>query len=78
MWRKAIINHLYWSASSTPDGDGELMAAKFRAISNHVINKHEGHDEHSEWTRCAHSDDITPRQWMREGSYACCYPKHEE
>ena len=31
-WRKAIISHLYWSACSTPSGDGDIMLAKFRSM----------------------------------------------
>lgn len=72
LWKKAIINHLYWAASSTPSGKGELMAAKFRSFVNHVVNKHEGHNEHEEFTRCVHSEDIQPRQWMKEGNI--CIP----
>eukprot|EP00057_Strongylocentrotus_purpuratus_P024708 XP_011679182.1 PREDICTED: uncharacterized protein LOC105445380 [Strongylocentrotus purpuratus] len=25
LWQRSIINHVYWCASSTPDGDGEMM-----------------------------------------------------
>ncbi|PIK49341.1 hypothetical protein BSL78_13800 [Apostichopus japonicus] len=31
-WIKSITNHLYWCASSSPDGDGGVMAAKWASI----------------------------------------------
>ncbi|XP_050411067.1 uncharacterized protein LOC126825423 [Patella vulgata] len=38
LWTKSIINHLYWSAGSTEDGDGNVMWAKWESICNHVQN----------------------------------------
>ncbi len=34
-----MINHLYWSAVSTPDGNGDLIKAKWMSVVNHVHNK---------------------------------------
>ncbi|ELT90196.1 hypothetical protein CAPTEDRAFT_205652 [Capitella teleta] len=31
-WIKSVVNHLYWVASSTPDGNGPLMLAKWLSI----------------------------------------------
>ena len=42
MWIKAVTNHLYWIAASTPGGDGEQMAAKFNSLIDHVVNIHDG------------------------------------
>ena len=42
-WKKSVINHLYWSAVSTPDGNGELIKAKWLSVVNHIHNKHKGH-----------------------------------
>ncbi len=42
-WNKSVINHLYWSAVSTPDGNGDLIKAKWMSVVNHVHNKHKGH-----------------------------------
>lgn len=39
-WTQSIKNHIYWSASSTPTGDPELMLEKFLSIENHIQNKH--------------------------------------
>lgn len=68
--RKSIISHLYWSATSTPSGNGDIISAKFRSIVNHVKNKHEGHGEHPDVQSCAHGE-IGPREWFREGKNLC-------
>ena len=43
-WRRSIVNHLHWVASSTGDGDGKVMLAKWESLINHLQNKHDGHD----------------------------------
>lgn len=35
-WKKSVINHLYWSAVSTPSGDGEMM--RYLWITTSIIN----------------------------------------
>ena len=40
---KSIINHLYWTAASSPDQDGELKLAKWKSLCNHIINVHNGY-----------------------------------
>ncbi|XP_062601407.1 uncharacterized protein LOC134263113 [Saccostrea cucullata] len=42
-WIRSICNHLYWSAASTPDGNGRLMLEEWQSVANHVQNIHE-HD----------------------------------
>ena len=42
-WKKSVINHLYWSAVSTPNGDGEMILAKWISLDNHIHNKHKQH-----------------------------------
>ncbi|CAC5374863.1 unnamed protein product [Mytilus coruscus] len=41
-WIKSIVNHIYWISSSC-GMDGDLKAAKWLSIMNHMCNKHEGH-----------------------------------
>ena len=53
MWQKSIINHLYWCAVSTEDGDGDMIEAKWLSVINHMHNKHRGHGE--PYPKCAHS-----------------------
>jgi hypothetical protein len=38
-----MVNHLYWCAASTPDGNGELLLAKWLSLDNHLHNIHRGH-----------------------------------
>jgi solute carrier family 8 (sodium/calcium exchanger) len=42
-WMKSIVNHLYWTAASSPDQDWELMLAKWKSLCNHIINVHNGY-----------------------------------
>ena len=44
-WTKSLVSHLYWSAVSTPSGDGELIKAKWLSLDNHIHDKHQGHRE---------------------------------
>ncbi|ELU04793.1 hypothetical protein CAPTEDRAFT_74351, partial [Capitella teleta] len=44
-WIKSAVNHLYWVASSTPDGNGPLMLAKWLSIANHLQNVHHNHGD---------------------------------
>ena len=37
LWRRALINHLYWCATSTPNGNAEVMLAKWDSVANHVM-----------------------------------------
>ncbi len=66
LWQKSIVNHIYWTAMSTPSGDGALMEAKFLSITNHIVNKHEGHG-HKDFDRCEHEE--MNREWLREGNH---------
>ena len=42
-WTNSLVNHLYWCAVSTPDGNADVMEAKFVSITNHIVNVHK-HD----------------------------------
>jgi len=44
-WKKSLVNHLYWSAVSTADGNGEMIRAKWLSVDNHIHNKHRGHSK---------------------------------
>ena len=44
-WKKSIINHMYWCASSTPVGEGAVMLAKWNSLPNYLLNKHTDHDD---------------------------------
>lgn len=62
-WRKSIVNHMYWCAASTPDGDGEVMKAKWQIVASHTQNIHEN-------PNCAHGileGDSSDRLWLERG-----------
>ena len=42
-WKKSLIDHLYWSAVSTSDGNGHVIQAKWLSVNNHIHNKHRNH-----------------------------------
>ena len=50
-WQRSIINHLYWSVSSTND-DPELVKAKWLSLDNHIHNVHRKHGK--KFSKCAH------------------------
>ena len=52
-WIKPCGNHLMWSATPTPSGDGELIWAKFESFLSHVVNKHEDLPN-GNFNKCAH------------------------
>ena len=41
-WEQSMINHMYWCVVSTPNGDGDMMVAKWLSLENHIHNKHSG------------------------------------
>ena len=41
-WIPITRNHLYWSATSTRDENGQVILAKFKAFLGHIVNKHQG------------------------------------
>jgi len=68
-WRHFIINHLYWTAASTPTGDPDEMQAKWQSMINHVQDIH----EHSTpaFTSCAHpplEGEARNKEWLEPGT----------
>lgn len=64
LWRQSITNHLYWVAASTPDGNGNVMKAKWESLMNHVQNKHEHHNEL--FPSCSHGQlEESDKEWMK-------------
>ncbi|KAK3755170.1 hypothetical protein QZH41_010695 [Actinostola sp. cb2023] len=66
-WIKPCGNHLYWSACSTYDGNGQVMWAKFRSYLDHIVNRHEDLQDPL-FNKCNHGRDIAPRQWLQKDS----------
>lgn len=59
-WIRSIINHLYWCASSTPDGNRDVVGAKWLSVVNHVKNVHR--HANSLFPKCTH-----PRKYKKRG-----------
>ena len=65
-WIKPCTSHLFWSARTTHDGNGEVIWAKFSSFLSHVVNEHEKL-ENPLFNKCAHKDIIQPRKWLDKG-----------
>ena len=68
-WRRSIVNHLHWVASSTTDGDGKMMLAKWESLVGHIQNKHHGHSER--FPACLHDqlqNDTRDKDWFQSGT----------
>ena len=61
-WKKSVINHLYWSAMSTEDGNGEMIVEKWLSVLNHMHDQHTGHGQL--YTECAHGP-LPNRKWLK-------------
>lgn len=59
---------MYWVAASTPDGNGEVMWAKWESVENHIHNVHTGHN--TLFPTCAHSTlegNEQKKKWLKAG-----------
>ena len=68
-WRKSIVNHMYWCAASTPDGDGEVMKAKWQIVALHAQNIHKNPNS-ALYPECGHGileGDSSDRLWLERG-----------
>ena len=66
-WMKAIKKHLYWSATSTQQGFGNLIVAKWTSLIRHVADKHDNHPN-GLYKECAH-DELEARDWIYVGMF---------
>ena len=39
-WIKSITNHLYWCVASSPEGDGNEMAVRWKSLMEHICDRH--------------------------------------
>ena len=63
-WISPCCNHFYWSAQSTPSGNGEVIWAKFKSFLDHIVDKHENLDDPL-FPKCLHGP-LEGRKWLRE------------
>ena len=68
-WSKSMVNHLYWCALSTNDGDGEVMLEKWLSLLNHIHNKHRGHGK--VYKKCTHGR-LRGRKWLKRRKLSVC------
>ena len=66
-WSKSLVNHLYWCASSTPDGNGEMIEAKWVSVVNHIHNKHSHRG--SVFPKCQHGRLYKRKKWIKPSIY---------
>jgi len=69
-WKRSIVNQIYWSATSTADGDGEVISGKYTSIVNHIRNVHT-HDN-AVYPVCQHAANYPAREWMTAGKSTPC------
>ena len=66
-----MINHMFWCAASTDDDDDDedLKEAKWLSITNHIMNKHSGH-ENPLFPQCLHGrlqGRQRKKKWLKPG-----------
>ncbi len=66
-WIKWVRNHIYWAATTTKSGFGELIAAKYSTFMRHVADKHKDHFEDL-FKNCTHGN-LEKRDWIYIGNY---------
>lgn len=67
-WKKSMVNHLYWSAVSTPNGNGDTIKAKWMSLDNHIHNKHKGHGK--PFPSCKHKTlRKRSKKWFKRRKY---------
>lgn len=66
LWIKAISRHMYWCATSTKVGFGDLIVAKWKSLIRHISNKHTDHDHDELFKSCAHGE-ISKKKWIKVG-----------
>ena len=53
VWMRDVRNHLHWCVTSTLQGFGDLLLAKWKSFMCHVNSKHKDHPD-ALFTECAH------------------------
>ena len=65
-WIRSCVNHVYWSATTTMDGNGDVILAKYKAFLSHILNKHKNLPDPL-FSSCSHGPDLTKRKWLLKG-----------
>lgn len=67
-WLKSIVNHLYWSAVSTPSGYSDVILAKWLSLDNHIHNKHTRHSS-KHFKKCLHGRITRRKKWLKRREF---------
>lgn len=68
--KQSIINHMYWSAGSTSDINGDMIVARWESVIQHVQNIHSNGGNHPNalFQSCLHDpleeDDEQDIDWL--------------
>ncbi|KAK3720962.1 hypothetical protein QZH41_006532 [Actinostola sp. cb2023] len=72
-WKQSISNHMYWCAASTPDGNGDMIKAKWEILPLHIQDIHTSNNVlHSE---CGHGElegERRDKLWIEPGKKKSC------
>ena len=63
---KPCINRFCWSATSTVNGNGQKIWAKFESFLHHIINEH-NNLPNVLFNKCADDEKLTHRKWLTKG-----------
>ncbi len=71
LWGKSVVNHLYWSASTSTSG--EEVVDKWRSVANHIQNIHS--HENTLFPASLHEPLVgeQPRHWLKPSNYRCSF-----
>ena len=64
LWRKSIVNHLYWVAATAPEGNQDMIEAMWKSVCNHIQDIHE---DHSDLYRHVHMALWTKKRGTKSG-----------
>ena len=67
-WISPCVRHLHWSATSTFDGNGRVIWAKFKSFLEHIVNMHKNLSD-DVFNKCFHASNIPDRKWLKPGMY---------
>ena len=65
-WTHSMVNHLYWTITSTEDSDKQMVLQKWMSLLNHVHNVHRGHGKI--FKKCSHGK-LSKRKWLKHRKY---------
>ncbi|XP_070561301.1 uncharacterized protein [Ptychodera flava] len=71
-WSRSIVNHMYWCATSTEDGDEDIIEAKWLSLVGHMQNRHTGHGD--PFPECAHGHlrgRERRKKWLQPSTKVC-------